>query len=156
MRPGVGTPAPFFLKFRGMAMDTNMTFKGSVLIVDDDAMMRSLLRIILRSEGWTVTAEATNGEQAIEQCKAVAPDIVCLDVMMPGMSGLEVLGVLHQEVPESRVVMITSDSSMHTVREAIAMGAAGYIVKPFNAKRVGDALVQAMKQGKKEEGSAVG
>lgn len=124
------------------------------MLVDDDANIRSLLRVILRSEGWAVVGEVSNGQQAIAQCKEQRPDVVCLDVMMPGMSGLEVLGVLHQEVPESRVVMITSDASMHTVREAVGHGAAGYIVKPFNAKRVGDALAQAMKHGKAGEGSA--
>ena len=137
-------------------MNSNAVFKGTALVVDDDPMMRSLLRVILREDGWAVVGEAANGEQAIAQCKAATPDVVCLDIMMPGMSGLEVLGVLHQEVPESRVVMITSDASMHTVREAVGHGAAGYIVKPFNAKRVGDALAQAMKQGKAGEGSAAG
>lgn len=137
-------------------MNSVATFKGTALIVDDDPMLRSLLRVILREEGWAVTGEAANGEQAIVQCKEQRPDVVCLDVMMPGMSGLEVLAVLHQEVPESRVVMITSDASMHTVREAVGHGAAGYIVKPFNAKRVGDALAQAMKHGKAGEGSAAG
>lgn len=131
-------------------------FQGSAVIVDDDANLRALLRVILHAEGWAVTGEAGNGEQAIEQCKALRPDVVCLDVMMPGMSGLEVLNVLHQEVPESRVVMITSDASMNTVREAIGHGAAGYIVKPFNAKRVGDALAQAMRQGKAGESGAEG
>lgn len=127
-------------------------FQGSAVIVDDDAHLRALLRVILHAEGWAVSGEAGNGEQAIEQCKALRPDIVCLDVMMPGMSGLDVLVILQQEVPESRVVMITSDASMGTVREALGKGAAGYIVKPFNAKRVADALAQAMRQGKTGEG----
>ncbi|MBI5936383.1 MAG: response regulator [Betaproteobacteria bacterium] len=124
-----------------------MTFKGTALLVDDDASIRSLLRVILRSEGWAVVGEAPNGKQAIEQCKALNPDVVCLDMIMPGMSGLEVLEVLHEEVPESRVVMVSSDASMNTVCEALGHGAAGYIVKPFNAKRVGDTLVQAMSRG---------
>lgn len=132
-------------------MNANVTFKGTAVIVDDDANLRALLRVILHSEGWAVTGEAGNGEQAIAQCKEQKPDVVCLDVMMPGMSGLEVLGILRQEAPESRVVMITSDASMQTVREALGKGAVGFIVKPFNAKRVADALVQAVRQGKNEE-----
>ncbi|MBI5937840.1 MAG: response regulator [Betaproteobacteria bacterium] len=137
-------------------MDSVSTFKGTAVIVDDDAMMRSLLRVILRTEGWAVTGEAANGEQAIEQCKSQRPDVVCLDVMMPGMSGLAVLAVLRREVPASRVVMITSDASMNTVREALGNGASGFIVKPFNAKRVTDALEQAMKQEKAGEEDAAG
>lgn len=137
-------------------MDSVSTFKGTAVIVDDDAMMRSLLRVILRTEGWAVTGEAANGEQAIEQCKSQRPDVVCLDVMMPGMSGLAVLAVLRREVPASRVVMITSDASMNTVREALGNGASGFIVKPFNAKRVTDALEQAMKQEKSGEEDAAG
>lgn len=137
-------------------METVTPFKGSALLVDDDANIRGLLRVILRSEGWSVVGEASNGEQAIEQCKALSPDVICLDVMMPGMSGLEALQVLRQEKPGSRVVVITSDSSMATVREALGKGAAGFIVKPFNAKRVIDALAQAMNHEKAGEGSGLG
>lgn len=137
-------------------MNGTANFQGNAVIVDDDAHLRALLRVILHSEGWAVAGEAGNGEQAIAQCKELRPDIVCLDVMMPGMSGLEVLGVLRREVPESRVVMITSDASMATVREALGKGAAGFIVKPFNTKRMADALAQAMRQGKMAEGSAAG
>lgn len=118
---------------------------GRILIVDDDTIIRSLLKVILRSEGWALAGEAVNGEQAISMCKAVDPDIVCLDVMMPGMSGVDTLKELRKECPEVRVVMITADSSTATVREAVSFGAMGYIIKPFNAKRVADALHLAMK-----------
>ncbi|TCS69215.1 two-component system chemotaxis response regulator CheY [Sulfuritortus calidifontis] len=118
---------------------------GKVLIVDDDTMIRSLLKVILRSEGWDLAGEAMDGEHAIAMCKGLDPDIVCLDVMMPGMSGVDTLKALRKECPEVRVVMITSDSSTATVREAVSFGAMGYIIKPFNAKRVADALHQAMK-----------
>lgn len=118
---------------------------GRVLIVDDDPMIRTLLKVILRSEGWALAGEATNGEQAISLCKEVDPDIVCLDVMMPGLSGVETLQVLRKDCPEARVVMITSDSSTATVRDSVGFGAMGYIIKPFNAKRVADALHSAMK-----------
>ncbi len=118
---------------------------GRVLIVDDDTMIRTLLKAILRAEGWALAGEAASGEQAISQCKFLDPDIVCLDVMMPGMSGLETLKVLRKECPDVRVVMITADSSTATVREAVSAGALGYIIKPFNARRVADALHQAMK-----------
>ena len=118
---------------------------GRVLIVDDDTMIRTLLKAILRAEGWALAGEATSGEQAISQCKFLDPDIVCLDVMMPGMSGVETLKALRKECPDVRVVMITADSSTATVREAVSFGALGYIIKPFNARRVADALHQAMK-----------
>lgn len=121
-----------------------MTF-GNVLVVDDDTMTRSLLKAILRAEKWNIAGEATNGEQAISQCKGVRPDIICLDVMMPGMSGVDTLKELRKECPETKVIMVTADSSMATVREAVGLGALGYIIKPFNAKRVADALHQAMK-----------
>lgn len=118
---------------------------GKVLIVDDDIMIRSLLKVILRSENWDLVGEAIDGEQAVAMCKALDPDIVCLDVMMPGISGVDTLKVMRKECPEVRVVMITSDASTATVREAVSFGAMGYIIKPFNAKRVADALHQAMK-----------
>ena len=123
-----------------------MTSKSNarVLVIDDDDMMRSLLRVILREDGFTVVGEAGNGEEGITLCKDLIPDLICLDVNMPGMSGLEALKLMRSQSPSVRVVMVTADASMATVREAVGHGASGYIVKPFNAKRVTDTLRQAL------------
>ncbi len=111
-----------------------------VLIVDDNDLMRTLLRGILRGEAYEVVGEARNGLLAVEALERLLPDIVCLDVMMPEMDGLEALQVIRQALPDTVVVMITGSPSKETVQEAIRNGAAGFIIKPFNAARVLDTL----------------
>lgn len=116
-----------------------------VLVVDDDTLMREVLKAILRSEGFSVAGEAKDGTSCVAQVERLQPHAVCLDVNMPGMSGLETLKILRDRFPDVRVVMITGDASMSTVREAVSFGAVGYIIKPFNASRVGSALRAALR-----------
>lgn len=119
--------------------------KPRVLVVDDDKLMRDLLKAILNNEGFTVVGEARDGEAALAACEKAFPDVVCLDVNMPGMSGIEVLKGIRQQLPQTHVVMVTGDASLATVRNAVSHGASGYIIKPFNARRVGDTLRAAIK-----------
>jgi two-component system, chemotaxis family, chemotaxis protein CheY len=116
-----------------------------VLVVDDDTLMREVLKALLRDEGFEVAGEARDGQSALVLLERTKPDIVCLDVNMPGMSGIDVLKNIRSRNPDIRVVMITGDSSMSTVREAVGFGAMGYIIKPFNAGRVSSSLRAAMK-----------
>jgi len=116
-----------------------------VLVVDDDNLMRAVLKAILRDEGFTVAGEARDGLSGIAQVESLQPEAVCLDVNMPGMSGLETLKHLRKKYPDVRVVMITGDASTSTVREAVSFGAVGYIIKPFNAARVGATLKAALR-----------
>lgn len=111
-----------------------------ILIVDDNDMMRMLLRGILRGEEYEIVGEARNGLQAVEAVQRLSPDIVCLDVMMPEMDGLEALQAIKQAKPETTVVMITGSPSKENFQESIQGGAAGFIIKPFNAARVLDTL----------------
>jgi two-component system chemotaxis response regulator CheY len=117
-----------------------MTKRCSVIIVDDNDMMRSILRGMLRGEEFEVIGEARNGVAAIDIANRLKPDIICLDVMMPEKSGLEALCEIKAARPETEVVMITSSSDPETVQGAIQNGASGYIVKPFNAAKVLDTL----------------
>jgi two-component system chemotaxis response regulator CheY len=128
----------YFLK-RAMEKSTR------VLVVDDDTLMREVLKALLRDEGFVVAGEAKDGQSALAQIERTQPDLVCLDVNMPGMSGLDVLKAIKTKWNDCRVVMISGDSSMTTVREAVGYGAVGFIVKPFKAGRVGAALRAAMK-----------
>ncbi len=112
-----------------------------VLIVDDNDVMRTLLRAILRSENqFEVVGEARNGLAAVEMNERMKPDIVCLDVVMPEMDGLEALRAIKQKRPETQVVMITGTPSAGNVQEAMSLGANGFIIKPFNAARIIDTL----------------
>lgn len=114
--------------------------RTSILIVDDNDLMRTLLRGILRGEEYEVAGEARNGRGAVEMVERLKPDIVCLDVMMPEMDGLEALQAIKAAQPKVEVVMISGNASADNVKEALEQGAAGFIVKPFNAARVLDTL----------------
>ncbi|WP_303784537.1 response regulator transcription factor [Azovibrio restrictus] len=113
----------------------------SVLIVDDNDVMRTLLRAILRSDNqFNVVGEARNGLAALEMVRRHQPEIVCLDVVMPEMDGLEALREIRQLRPETQVVIITGTPSAGNVQEAMSLGANGFIIKPFNAAKILDTL----------------
>lgn len=113
------------------------TKKIPILIVDDNDIMRSLLRGMLRAEReYEVVGEARNGEMAVDLVKKLQPRIVCMDVMMPVMSGIDALREIRREFPDVAVVIITGNASAENVQESIQNGAAGFIVKPFNAAKV--------------------
>lgn len=112
----------------------------SVLIVDDNELIRLTLRAMLRAAGFEVLGEARNGESALAMVEHHQPDIVCLDVNMPGMSGLDVLSDVRKNYPSIKVVMVTGTVDRDSVKAMIAAGAAGIIVKPFNAARITETL----------------
>lgn len=118
-------------------------YQPKVMIVDDNDLMRTLLRGMLRGEEYLVIGEARNGLQAVEGVQRLSPDIVCLDVMMPEMDGLEALQVMKQAKPDLVVVMITGNPSVENVQESLQGGASGFIVKPFNTAKVLDTLSRA-------------
>ena len=115
-----------------------------VLIVDDNDLMRTLLRGILRSEDCQVIGEAKNGTAALDSIGKDKPDIIFMDVMMPEMDGLEALQNIKRKYPEIVVVMITGNPSKENVKESIQGGASGFIIKPFNSAKVLDTLNRVM------------
>jgi len=112
----------------------------SIVIADDNDMMRSILRAMLRGEEYDVVGEARNGQAAIDIVDRLKPDIVCMDVVMPEKSGIEALREIKATNPDIEIVMVTGNSDPETVQESIMNGASGFIIKPFNAARVLDAL----------------
>jgi two-component system chemotaxis response regulator CheY len=100
---------------------------------------------LLGDEVFDVAGEARDGQSALASLERTRPELVCLDVNMPGMSGIDVLKNIRSKYPDIRVVMITGDSTMGTVRDAVGFGAMGYIIKPFKSGRVGLALRAALK-----------
>lgn len=112
----------------------------SILIVEDNDMMRAILRSILRGEEYDVVGEARNGVIGVEMAERLKPDIVCMDVVMPEKNGLEAMSEIKAARPETEIVMITSNTDPDTVQESIMNGACGFIVKPFNAAKVLDTL----------------
>ncbi len=112
----------------------------SIVIADDNDMMRSILRSILRGEEYDVVGEARNGQAAIDAVERLKPDIVCMDILMPEKNGIEALCEIKAKYPHTEVLMVTGNSDPDTVQESIQNGAGGFIIKPFNAARVLDAL----------------
>lgn len=111
-----------------------------ILVVDDDISMCELLKSILRLEGYQVVGGAHDGEAAIEMCAKLEPDVVCLDIDMPRLSGLESLKAIRTAHPDILIVMVSGESRLDVVREAMRAGADDFIVKPFNAARIFETL----------------
>lgn len=118
----------------------NPNAKIKILVVDDDHIMCELLTYILRHEGYNVVGEARDGEIALEQCAKFEPDVVCLDINMPRMGGIETLHAIKVEHPKTAVVMVSAEATKEVVVDALGKGACGFIVKPFNAAKILDTL----------------
>jgi len=104
--------------------------KTRLLVVDDHAVVRSGLRMLLDAESdFDVVAEAGNAREAIFEARAHKPDVIVLDVVMPGESGIEVLPKLKKEAPDAKVLVLSMQDDPRYVREAFAQGANGYVLK---------------------------
>ena len=117
--------------------------KTRVVIIDDYDMTRTLLGIILRGGQFEVVGEAVDGQAGVEVCLNTKPDLVLLDVIMPKMNGLEALELIHANLPETMVLMVTGSDDEAIIKSAMEKGASGYIVKPFNTSSVLNTLGQA-------------
>ncbi len=117
-----------------------------VLIADDAAFMREMLREILTDGGYRVVAEAAEGASTIESYREHRPDLVTLDIVMPGKSGLEVLREIVEMDSEACVVMCSALGQEALVMEALESGAREYIIKPFKPDQVLDALEKALQK----------
>jgi two-component system chemotaxis response regulator CheY len=118
--------------------------KKRVVIVDDDGILRELLKGILRQGQFDVAGEAGDGERCLALAETVQPDVICLDIHMPKMNGIQCLEALRASHPQVKVVMISGDATLPVVQEALTKGASGFIVKPFNAARVLDTLQRCL------------
>ena len=112
----------------------------TILIADDAAFMRDMLREIIEDMDWTVVAEAADGREAITLYQANQPDLVLLDITMPKLDGTQALKAILAENPEAQVVMITALGQKDQVLEAIKAGARDFIIKPFDHDRVTQTL----------------
>ncbi len=115
-----------------------------VLIVDDAVFMRMMVKDILEKNGFEVVAEAENGVVAVEQYKATSPDVVTMDITMPEMNGIEALQAIRGYDPNAKVIMCSAMGQQAMVMDAIKAGAVDFIVKPFNAERVMEAIGKAV------------
>ena len=107
-----------------------------IMVTDDAAFMRMMLKNILVEGGHEVVAEAENGEQAIEQYEVFKPDVVTMDITMPILDGIEAVRSIKAKHPDARILMCSAMGQQSMVIEAVKAGANGFIVKPFDSGKV--------------------
>jgi two-component system response regulator NreC len=115
--------------------------KIRVLIADDHAIVRDGLRQLLKSQqDMEPTGEAEDGHQALEKAKTLRPDVILLDIAMPRLSGIEVIGLIREAVPASQVVVLSMHAKETYVQQALAAGALGYVLKASPSLDILDAI----------------
>lgn len=115
-----------------------------ILIVDDAAFMRMMVKDILTKNGFEVVGEAQDGNQAIEKYKELSPDLVTMDITMPEMDGITALKEIKKIDASARIIMCSAMGQQAMVIDAIQAGAKDFIVKPFQADRVIEAIQKAL------------
>ncbi|MCR5587255.1 MAG: response regulator [Lachnospiraceae bacterium] len=117
---------------------------NNILIVDDAAFMRMMIKDILTKGGFNVVGEAENGISAIQKYRELKPDLVTMDITMPEMDGIQALKEIKKEDEAARVIMCSAMGQQAMVIEAIQSGARDFIVKPFQVDRVLEAVRKAL------------
>ncbi|WP_409292295.1 response regulator [Peribacillus sp. SCS-37] len=115
-----------------------------ILIVDDAAFMRMMIKDILTKNGYDVVAEAADGQQAVEKYKEHQPDLVTMDITMPEKDGIAALKEIKQSDPAAKIIMCSAMGQQAMVIDAIQAGAKDFIVKPFQADRVLEAISKTL------------
>lgn len=115
-----------------------------VLICDDAIFMRTMIADILTDAGYEVVGEAGSGLQAVEQYKAVTPDLVTMDIVMPDMGGIDAVKAIIDVDPAARILMCSAMGQQQLVVEAIQAGAKDFVVKPFQTARVLEAVERVL------------
>lgn len=107
-----------------------MVTKKRILLADDHAILRSGLRFMLSSqEDMEIVGEASTGTETLKQSETLQPDLILLDLSMPGLGGLEVLPILRRLTPTSKILVLTMHDDKHYLNQALQNGASGYVLK---------------------------
>ncbi len=112
----------------------------NILICDDAAFMRMMIKDILTKNGYNIAGEAENGLKAVEKYNETKPDLVLMDITMPEMDGIQALKQIKSTDPSASIIMCSAMGQQAMVIEAIQSGAKDFIVKPFQAERVLEAV----------------
>ncbi|MGI6435394.1 MAG: response regulator [Syntrophomonadaceae bacterium] len=115
----------------------------NVLVVDDAAFMRMMIKDILTKNGYSVVGEAENGIVALEKYKDLKPDLVTMDITMPEMDGISAVREIKSYDSQARIIMCSAMGQQAMVIDAIQAGAIDFIVKPFQPERVLEAVGKA-------------
>lgn len=117
-----------------------------VMVVDDSRMINMQMKNLLAGTDYEVVAYCSDGETAIEQYGEVQPDLVTMDIIMPGMDGLETAQAILEDYPEAKIVMVSSLAYGDTFDEAQAIGAKGFIDKPFEKEQLLEVFEQILSE----------
>ena len=109
---------------------------SKILIVDDEDNVRELVKNIVLNYGYQLSGEASNGEEAVEKYKDLTPDLVIMDIVMPGIDGVETLKRILQLNPKAKVIMLTVLEEEEQVEIYLKAGACDYIFKPFLTEKL--------------------
>ena len=112
----------------------------NILICDDAAFMRMMIKDILTKNGYNVAGEAENGARAVQKYNELKPDLVLMDITMPEMDGIQALKKIRENDPSALIIMCSAMGQQAMVIESIQSGARDFIVKPFNQERVLEAV----------------
>lgn len=113
---------------------------NKILIVDDASFMRMMIKDVLTKNGFEVVGEAENGAKAIEKYKELQPDLTIMDITMPEVDGIQAVKEIKKADPNAKIIMCSAMGQQAMVIEAIQAGAKDFIVKPFQADRVIEAV----------------
>ena len=116
----------------------------NILICDDAAFMRMMIKDILTKNGYNVVGEAENGLKAVEKYNETKPDLVMMDITMPEMDGIQALKTIKSSDPNASIIMCSAMGQQAMVIDSIQSGAKDFIVKPFQADRVLEAVKKAI------------
>ena len=116
----------------------------SILICDDAAFMRMMIKDILTKNGYNVVGEAANGAEAVEKYSQLKPNLVMMDITMPEMNGIDALKKIKENDGSANVIMCSAMGQQAMVIESIQAGAKDFIVKPFQVERVLEAVQKAI------------
>ncbi len=117
---------------------------NGILVVDDAAFMRMMIKDVLSKNGFTIAGEAENGAKAIEKFKELNPDLVIMDITMPEVDGIQAVKEIKKLNSAAKVIMCSAMGQQAMVIEAIQAGAKDFIVKPFQAERIVEAVKKVL------------
>ncbi len=117
---------------------------NGILIVDDAAFMRMMIKDVLSKNGFEICGEAENGARAIEKFKELNPDLVIMDITMPEVDGIQAVKEIKKMNGAAKVIMCSAMGQQAMVIEAIQAGAKDFIVKPFQAERIIEAVKKVL------------
>ncbi len=115
-----------------------------ILVVDDAAFMRMMIKEILTKYGYQIVGEAENGKAAVEKYRELNPDLITMDITMPEMDGINAVKEIIKVNPQANVIMCSAMGQQAMVIDAIQAGAKDFIVKPFQPERVIEAVRKAL------------